>query len=48
MNTVPKTLRTLFVVHFLADISFALPLLFIPKHFQGMLVTSIHRMMGST
>lgn len=33
MTTVPKTLRTLFVIHFLADISFAIPLLVIPERF---------------
>ena len=37
MNTVPKTLRTLFVVHFLADISFAVPLLFMPERFLSLL-----------
>lgn len=37
MNTVPKTLRTLFVVHFLADISFAVPLLIVPESFLSVL-----------
>jgi len=37
MNTVPKTLRMLFVVHFLADIAFAVPLLFIPELFLSLL-----------
>ncbi|MFH2112897.1 MAG: hypothetical protein ABIJ86_00150 [Spirochaetota bacterium] len=37
MNTVTKTLRTLFVVHFLVDISFAVPLLFTPGRFLSLL-----------
>jgi hypothetical protein len=31
MNTVPGTLRALFVVHFIADVSVALPLLVAPE-----------------
>jgi len=41
MNTVPKTLRTLFVVHFLADISFAVPLLVVPELFLSVLGWSV-------
>jgi len=37
MNTVPKTLRMLFVVHFLADIAFAVPLLLMPERFLSVL-----------
>lgn len=33
MKAVPKTLRVLFVVHFAADISFAVPLLIAPEFF---------------
>jgi uncharacterized membrane protein YqjE len=37
MKEVPKILRTLFVVHFVADISFAVPLLVAPEFFLRML-----------
>jgi hypothetical protein len=37
MKVVPKTLKVLFVVHFFADISFAVPLLVAPEYFLRVL-----------
>lgn len=34
---VPPALRTWFVIHFVADLGFALPLFFFPREFLGML-----------
>lgn len=34
---VPPALRTWFVIHFVADLAFALPLFFFPREFLGML-----------
>lgn len=36
-HTVPQSLRIWFVVHFIADMLFALPLLFLPRAFLGSL-----------
>jgi hypothetical protein len=40
-NDVPQTLRRWFVIHFVADILFAIPLLFIPEALFGIGVESL-------
>ena len=37
VSNVPKKLKVWFVIHFIVDISFALPLFFVPERFMTLL-----------